>query len=147
MAAKGNRTHGGYGTPEHSSWRAMRDRCLNPNHVGWADYGGRGIQVCPRWLLFEKFLEDMGARPPQHTLDRIDTNGNYEPGNCRWATAEVQGANKRATIRLTLNGRTQTVMEWAKETGLSAPVIRRRVRRGWSHQRTLTQNYQAKNRH
>ena len=92
-----NRTHGATNTPTHRSWNHMLGRCTNRNHHAWELYGGRGISVCERWLVFENFLEDMGERPPGTSIDRIDTNGNYEPGNCRWADAKTQGANRRGT--------------------------------------------------
>lgn len=90
----------GQETSEYNSWRSMHERCRNPKCDNYADYGGRGIQVCERWKLFENFLTDMGRRPtPQHTLDRYpDVNGNYKPGNCRWATPKEQRANQRLNI-------------------------------------------------
>lgn len=83
-------------TPTYRSWDAMTQRCTNPNNIGFADYGGRGIRVCERWRKFENFLADMGERPPGKTLDRFpDVDGNYEPNNCRWATAQEQQVAKR----------------------------------------------------
>ena len=74
----------------------MLERCTNPKKDNFADYGGRGIKVCDRWRRYKNFLADMGKRPPGMTLDRIDVNGNYEAGNCRWATASEQRRNQRA---------------------------------------------------
>lgn len=81
---------------EYSTWKAMLTRCTNPNHMCFANYGGRGITVCERWRTFANFYADMGPRPSVgHSIDRIDSDGNYEPGNCRWATRLEQNRNKR----------------------------------------------------
>lgn len=91
-----NKKHGMSKSPEFTAWVNLRARCEKVNHPSYKDYGGRGIEVCERWQKFENFFEDMGLRPSnEHSLDRTDNNGNYEPNNCRWATKKQQQANRR----------------------------------------------------
>lgn len=94
--------HGGFGTPEYAAWGAMIQRCTNTRHPRWKHYGGRGIAICARWRhSFAAFLSDMGCRPTSdHTLDRRDNDGNYEPSNCRWATWSEQRRNRRDAAEL-----------------------------------------------
>lgn len=136
-------SHGSHGmakTGEYKSWHAMIQRCGNPAKDNYASYGGRGIKVCERWLnSFEAFYTDMGPRPkPEYSLDRIDPNGDYEPKNCRWATSKQQQNNMRSNLRITYQGQTMTVEEWAERMGLPAPTIRKRLRLGWEVKRALT---------
>jgi len=108
--------HGKARTPEHITWCAMRNRCLSPTTNGYERYGGIGVTICPEWDDFSVFLNDMGKRPSKHhTLDRIDATGNYELGNCRWATPKEQSINKRNSKRYFINGRK---FNTAKEAGL-----------------------------
>ncbi len=97
---QGNFVHGMYGTREYRSWNMLVQRCTNPANDRWAQYGGRGIQVCQRWLEgFANFYADMGSRPPGTSIDRIDVDGNYEPGNCRWADAKTQARNTQRAAK------------------------------------------------
>lgn len=135
----GNTTHGRHRTPEHHVWSGMRNRCLNPRHRDYRNYGGRGITVCAEWDDFSTFLHDMGKRPSQkHTLERLDNDGPYRPGNCVWATRPVQARNKRTTRWITFHGVTQCLTDWARQQGLDKSTVCHRLARGWSIERTLT---------
>lgn len=123
---------------ENGAWAAMKQRCRNPKGGGFQSYGGRGIKVCERWDTFENFLEDMGPCPPGRSLDRIDNNGNYEPGNCRWATITEQARNKRSNVRIKFQGNNFPAQQWAEITGIKAQTILSRLRRGWTVEDSLT---------
>lgn len=125
-AIKANTKHGYAGTPTYSSWTEMVRRCTNPRCINYREYGGRGIQVCERWVAFENFLADMGERPAGTTIDRIDNEGNYEPGNCRWATRSQQDSNRRDNVKVTHDGKTLTLMEWAKRYSLKYSTLQQR---------------------
>lgn len=124
--------HGKSETPEFFTWTDIQTRCHNKNATSYKDYGGRGIVVCARWReSFEAFLTDMGKRPtPKHSIDRLNNNGNYEPGNCRWATNFEQANNKRNTHLLTIDGVTKPLSQWAKESGLSLGTMWQREKSG-----------------
>lgn len=127
-------TVGGQVTPTWESWRAMNERCRNPRHRCYENYGARGISVCDRWRdSYENFLADMGERPSRsHSIDRYpDMNGNYEPGNCRWATSREQNRNRRSSRRLTIDGKTMCVVEWAEAVGVNSSTLRDRIHNGW----------------
>ena len=132
-------THGESGDPQYVAWTQMKARCHRPSSEKFAIYGGRGITVCDRWReSYAAFLEDMGPRPEGHSIDRIDVNGNYEPGNCRWATPREQGANLRKSRNLTRDGKTLCMSEWSRVTGLPIGTIFMRLALGWTVERTLT---------
>ncbi len=136
-----SRTHGKKHSPEYRIWSGMIARCENQKTISFSRYGGAGISVCERWHRFENFLEDMGCRPtPSHSIDRWpDKQGNYQPGNCRWATREEQQNNKRTNLILEQNGISQTAQQWARQVGIRSATIRRRIQTlGWSIQEALT---------
>lgn len=132
--------HGGVKTREYKAWHHMLSRCRDPNNKDWHSYGGRGIRVCERWQLsFVAFRDDLGPCPEGLTLERKDPNGDYEPGNCCWETLARQARNQRRAHIITFKGRTQNLCDWAAETGLPQIVISRRIKRGWSVGRALTE--------
>lgn len=127
-------------TKEYEAWQSMKARCTRPKNKRYPLYGGRGITVCSAWFnSFEKFLEDMGRAPSkEHSLDRIDVNGNYELSNCRWATKEEQSNNKTNNRVLEYLGQTKTVTQWAGSTGISASMLRDRLfKLNWSVEKSL----------
>lgn len=120
--------HGGTDTGTYRSWAVMKRRCIDTRFKDYAQYGGRGITVCDRWLQsFANFYEDMGERPEGKTLDRIDSNGGYCKENCRWATRLTQGNNTRRNHLLAYGGSTNTLAEWSRITGISYTKLRARI--------------------
>ena len=137
--------HGQSRTRIYKIWTQMRQRCSNPRATGYEKYGGRGIAVCKEWEeSFEVFVEDMGPRPTtRHSLDRKENNGNYEPGNVRWATSQEQLNNRRTNHLITLDGQTKTCAEWAKERNLSPRTLSNRILRDkWEPSRALNERPQ-----
>lgn len=120
------KTHGAKGSPGYSSWTSLLDRCRSTEGSEYRNYGSRGITVCERWRKFENFISDMGPKPsPQHSLDRIDNDGNYEPGNCRWATKKEQARNRRTNTPVIRDDGLAfaTIEEAAEATGLKSSSI------------------------
>lgn len=116
--------HRMHNSPEYFSWSSMKTRCLNPNCNAYKNYGGRGITICEQWInSFSAFLADMGPRPEGFSLDRVDSNGNYEPGNCRWASRKQQNRNTSRSIKATVNGETRSLRDIADQAGVSPGLL------------------------
>ena len=125
-----------HSTKEYRAWCSLNRRCRNRNTDDYRLYGARGIRVCERWRIYENFLADMGRAPSAaHSIDRIDVNGDYEPGNCRWATPVEQVRNRR--VRRVVRDDGLTLSEAAAIAGVSAATMWKRLRRGWSIDRAL----------
>lgn len=122
-----HRKHGASRSPTHNSWRAMKARCLDPANEKYPAYGGSGVRVCSRWMEYENFAADMGDRPPKTTLDRIDPSGDYQPSNCRWASAKTQSENRRGIGHL-WKGRIRTIADIARLENLPRTSLQKRVR-------------------
>lgn len=121
-------------------WASMRKRCLCPTIPDWPRYGGRGVTICADWLndyySFRSWAVTHGYRKGL-TLDREDSNGNYEPSNCRWIPKGEQQANTRRAVRLTVDGVTRSIYEWTRISGIPATAINGRARLGWPHKRAV----------
>lgn len=128
-----SRLNGGRHSPEYKAWTEMRQRCYNKSNHKFPIYGGRGISVCEEWRDdFAPFYDHIGPRPsPLHSLDRIKVDGNYEPGNVRWATRREQARNRRSSIDVTVNGQTMPLKEAVKLSPLAYIAVYKRLRKGW----------------
>lgn len=128
-----------YVTPEYKAWRGMMDRCYRPEICSYPRYGGRGISVYKTWRNdFDAFLSHIGPRPSKdHSVDRINNDGNYAPGNVRWATRTQQQHNTRANINITHEGKTMCIRAWAKKIGINNTTIKRRLGLGLPISRVL----------
>lgn len=139
-------THGdsinGKSTKEYKCWLSLRSRCTRPQDNAYKDYGARGITVCDRWMKsFENFITDMGRAPTKkHSIERIDNNLGYYPGNCKWATMLEQSNNRRSSRIEEYLGKSQSVKAWCTELGLCYSTITSRLERGW----TITESFSTK---
>lgn len=132
--------HGFCSNPLYRTWHGMHGRCKNPKDRSYRLYGGRGIKVCRRWQSVENFIKDMGEKPSMdHSLDRIDPNGDYSPENCRWSTYADQQSNKRCSRFIEWNGKSMTCAQWATIVGIRSETIYERIhRQKWTPERALT---------
>ena len=132
--------HGLTETPEYLAWQALKNRCYREKDEHFSNYGGRGITVCDEWRNdFAAFYAHVGPRPsPQHSIHRKENNGNYEPGNVVWTTQDVQCNNRTSNRILEYGGKSQTLIQWSRETGLNCSTILLRIKAGWSVERALT---------
>jgi hypothetical protein len=137
--------HGKSKTAEYGIWVGMLNRCENPENESYGNYGGRGIRVCERWRgSFLAFLEDMGPRPsPGLSINRIDNDGDYEPGNCCWATSREQMRNTRSNALVEHDGETLCIAEWAERYGISPSLLRGRLMAGWSFELAVSQDVRS----
>lgn len=130
LLASLNATHRLAGTPTHRIWVQMKQRCDNPKNKSYRHYGARGVTVCDRWReSFENFLTDMGERPTsEHSINRIDNNGNYEPSNCHWATREEQANNTRKNRKIEYKGKTRNLIQLSRALGINRTTLESRIR-------------------
>lgn len=129
----GRISHGMSRTSTYKIWENMKLRCSSKSQRSYNNYGGRGISVCDKWKTFNGFIEDMGTRPSKkHTIERIDNDGNYEPGNCKWATYVEQATNRRNTIKILVDGELKAIAELSESCGIPYKNLYDRLRAGWS---------------
>lgn len=120
--------HGMIGTKTYEAWASMKKRCTNRNHKAFKHYGGRGITFCERWSDFSMFLEDMGVAPDGLTLERKENSKGYSKDNCVWASVHEQRRNTRSTVKITFNGETMCMTDWAERLGISKHNLQRRMK-------------------
>lgn len=133
-------THKQSGSPEYITWVEMKRRCFAPTSNVFKHYGGRGITVCDRWIKsFQNFFADMGEKPsPQHSIERVNNDGNYEKSNCKWATDTEQANNKRNTVRYDYRNESLTASQWAKKLGINVGTFTSRLKdQGWTIDRAI----------
>jgi len=131
--------HGMHKSPEYRTWERMKERCCNTNRPAYKYYGGRGISIYPKWKdSFIAFFNYIGPKPPgNYSIDRINTNGNYEPGNVRWATPKEQANNSRRNHLITINAHTLNIQQWADFVGIKPLIICTRIHRGWPPEKAI----------
>lgn len=141
-----NETHyGKSSTPEYTTWCHMRRRCSSHASQDFFRYGGRGIKICERWNDYRLFLADMGRKPsPNHSIERIDNAGNYDPNNCRWASKSEQARNTRRNRVIEIDGVKKILVEWSEMSGVNGPVILRRLKMGWDAKRAVFEKVRKK---
>lgn len=126
-------------TETYISWHGMIQRCANPTHKSYRRYGGSGITVCERWLKFPNFLKDMGERPNEKSIDRINNKLGYCKENCQWSTRKEQQRNRRNNLYIIYNGEKRLLIEWAEETGIQYKTLCRRIfKHKWTVEKALT---------
>lgn len=128
-------------TDTYGIWCKIKNRCFSPNNSAYKNYGGRGITMCDRWKdSFENFLEDMGERPSKnHSIDRVDNEKGYEPGNCKWVTRAEQSRNTRRNVWVEFNGQNKTICDWADDLGINrSTLVYRIVKAGWEVEKAFT---------
>lgn len=123
--------HGQTGTRAWLAWTEMKRRCFSKHRKEYKTHGGRGITVCAQWMKFEDFFADMGSCPDGMELDRINNEGNYEPGNCQWANEIQQQNNRRGNVNIEIDGVTMTISQWARKNGVRPRTAAQRIRAGW----------------
>lgn len=124
--------HGKFDTKEYQAWKDIKQRCLNKNHRSYDNYGGRGIKICDEWInSFYNFYKDMGDSFANGWIERIDNNGNYCKENCKWADRNEQQNNRQKTIKITFDGKSLSLAQWARELGINKQVLYERKKAGW----------------